>query len=203
MRALDSVFVILSDLAYKNSGGKILKICVLFPGVGYHCDKPLLYYSGKLAAQDGYEVVKLNFSGFQKGIRGSSEKVGSAADAALSMVEKQLAETDFSVYDEAVFIGKSIGTVACLAYRQKYGIKAKCILLTPLEQTFEYDAADSTAFHGTSDPWADTELIERLCRENDVPLHEYDRANHSLETGDTSCDLKNIVDVMEKLKKLI
>ena len=27
------------------------KIAVVFPGVGYHADKPLLYYSRKLAAQ--------------------------------------------------------------------------------------------------------------------------------------------------------
>ena len=29
------------------------KIAVVFPGVGYHADKPLLYYSRKLAAQYG------------------------------------------------------------------------------------------------------------------------------------------------------
>lgn len=33
------------------------KIAVLFPGIGYTCDKPLLYYSAKLAAEKGYEVA--------------------------------------------------------------------------------------------------------------------------------------------------
>ena len=37
------------------------KIAVLFPGVGYHCDKPLLYYSRKLAIQKGYEVKSINY----------------------------------------------------------------------------------------------------------------------------------------------
>ena len=26
------------------------KLVVYFPGIGYHCDKPLLYYSRRLAA---------------------------------------------------------------------------------------------------------------------------------------------------------
>ena len=30
------------------------KLAVLFPGIGYHCDKPLLYYSAKLAGAAGY-----------------------------------------------------------------------------------------------------------------------------------------------------
>lgn len=179
-----------------------MKICVLFPGVGYHCDKPLLYYSAKLAEKKGYEVVKLNFTGFTTKIKGSGEKIGSAAETALAQAEQQLADTDFSAWDEVVFIGKSIGTAACLAYRQKYGIPAKCILLTPLVQTFDFDTKDCTAFHGTADPWADTAIIRQLCKENDVPLYEYEGANHSLETGDVFRDIKNVEDTLEKLEGL-
>ena len=32
-----------------------MKLAVFFPGIGYHCDKPLLYYSRKLAQECGYE----------------------------------------------------------------------------------------------------------------------------------------------------
>lgn len=42
--------------AGKLSSGK--KIAVPFPGIGYTCDKPLLYYSGKLAEKYGYQVKK-------------------------------------------------------------------------------------------------------------------------------------------------
>ena len=28
------------------------KLAVIFPGVGYHTDKPLLYYSKKIASQN-------------------------------------------------------------------------------------------------------------------------------------------------------
>ena len=33
------------------------RLAVIFPGVGYHVDKPLLYYSRKLAKEYGYEVA--------------------------------------------------------------------------------------------------------------------------------------------------
>ena len=34
------------------------KIACLFPGIGYTCDKPLLYYSWKLLKGLGWEVVR-------------------------------------------------------------------------------------------------------------------------------------------------
>ena len=40
-----------------------MKIAVFFPGIGYHCDKPLLYYVRKLAQECGYEkIVLLDYS---------------------------------------------------------------------------------------------------------------------------------------------
>ena len=37
------------------------KIAVLFPGIGYHTDKPLLYYSRKLAMERGYEIIEVKY----------------------------------------------------------------------------------------------------------------------------------------------
>lgn len=31
------------------------KLAIYFPGIGYHCDKPLLYYSRSLARELGYQ----------------------------------------------------------------------------------------------------------------------------------------------------
>ncbi len=39
------------------------KLLVVFPGIGYHCDKPLLYYGRKTAAEAGYdEVINISYS---------------------------------------------------------------------------------------------------------------------------------------------
>ena len=37
------------------------KICVVFPGIGYHTDKPLLYYSKKYMMAHGYEIVDVTY----------------------------------------------------------------------------------------------------------------------------------------------
>jgi len=46
------------------------KLAVLFPGIGYHCDKPLLYYAAKLAKSQQYEVLSVPYSGFPEKVRG-------------------------------------------------------------------------------------------------------------------------------------
>ena len=37
------------------------KIAVLFPGIGYHADKPLLYYSKKLVMNKGYKIADVKY----------------------------------------------------------------------------------------------------------------------------------------------
>ena len=37
------------------------KICVVFPGIGYHTDKPLLYYSKKYMIAHGYDIVDVTY----------------------------------------------------------------------------------------------------------------------------------------------
>ena len=44
------------------------RIAVIFPGVGYHVDKPLLYYSRKLAGRYGYEIVCADYGILPSGI---------------------------------------------------------------------------------------------------------------------------------------
>lgn len=51
------------------------KIAVLFPGIGYTCDKPLLYYTGKLAVARGYKIVKVEYGNFPSGIKENKEKM--------------------------------------------------------------------------------------------------------------------------------
>ena len=48
-----------------------MKLAVFFPGIGYHCDKPLLYYSRKLAQEWGYEeTMALSYTYDDGNIRG-------------------------------------------------------------------------------------------------------------------------------------
>ena len=172
------------------------KIALIFPGIGYHCDKPLLYYSKKIAAKEGYEIREVNYGGFPSKVRGDREKMQQCFDMALSQSGEMLSNIDFAVYDDILIIGKSVGTAVAGAFAQNHGLKARFILYTPVEQTFLNKYEDAIVFHGTSDPWAKTPVIKELCERNGLPLYITENANHSLETGDVIWDLENIAAVM-------
>ena len=68
------------------------KLACLFPGSGYTCDKPLLYYSRNLLQKMGWEVVCVPYSGFPAGVKGNTVKqeqcVAMAAEQAEAMLKK-------------------------------------------------------------------------------------------------------------------
>ena len=177
-------------------------IAVLFPGLGYTCDRSLLYYTGKLLQKQGYELIRLSYGGFPMIEKGEEAEIRQCVAIALEQTEAQLKDVDFDAYDDVVFAGKSIGTVVALQYAQNRGVDARFVLLTPLEQTFEEDdIGQAIAFHGTADPWARTDAIISACKNRTIPLHLTEGANHSLETGDVGKDIDNLRQVMEQIQK--
>ena len=122
--------------------------------------------------------------------------------------EAQLADVDFTAYAEVLFVSKSVGTIIASAYAQKLeetGTEAELrhILYTPLAATYNFAPKHAAAFIGTADPWSDVPAVIRMSEAQDVPMHVYENANHSLETADTLHNLKILQDVMEKTKAII
>ena len=179
------------------------KIACLFPGIGYTCDKPLLYYSWKLLKGMGWEIIPVQYSGFPSGAKGNAEKMQQCAHMALEQAEALLQEIDWSAYSDILFIGKSVGTVVCAAYAKLHGLNCRQIFFTPVEATFQFACRNAIAFHGTADPWADTKAIEQNCRKLDIPLYETENANHSLETGDVDADIKEMRKVMKIVREYV
>ena len=96
-----------------------MKLAVFFPGIGYHCDKPLLYYSRKLVQEYGYEkIVTLNYTYDGKNLRGNEEKMRQAFDSLYIQTENNLKEIAFDQYEQILFISKSIGTIIASAYAE-------------------------------------------------------------------------------------
>ena len=179
------------------------KIACLFPGIGYTCDKPLLYYSWKLLKGLDWEVVPVQYSGFPSGVKGNEEKMQQCAQMALEQAENLLREIDWNKYSDILFVGKSVGTVVCAAYAKRHGLECRQILFTPVEAAFRFAGHGSIAFHGTADPWADTNAIEKACRKLDIPLYETEGANHSLETGNVDTDIREMQKVMKIVKEYV
>lgn len=178
------------------------KIAVYFPGIGYHCDKPLLYYGRDIAYEQGYQEYRNIKYTYQAGnIRGNAEKMQEAYEVLFSQAEAQLADMVWADYEDVLFVSKSVGTVIAASYAKKYGLgRARHILYTPLAQTFQFAPKQAIAFIGTADPWSDTEEIIRLSEENQIPITVYEGCNHSLEGDDTMKNMENLKDVMQRTR---
>lgn len=190
---------------FKNDSGK--KIAVLFPGIGYTKDKPILYYAGKIAASAGYDVCRLVSFNYSPGksIRGNEPEMRKAFLELYKEAENQLAEIDWKEYDDILFLSKSIGTVIGSAYAEKYNLndKIRHILYTPLEYTFENNPKNAIGFIGTADPWCEYQNVIRAAKEQNIKMYVYDGLNHSLENDDNMHNLSIIKDVMEKTEEFV
>lgn len=199
------------------------KLAVLFPGMGYTCMKPLLYYADELCCELGYETIRLDYG---EGI--SKDKLKAFSIASERVLPKVLG-IPFEEYDDVVFIGKSIGTVIAGAAWEKisdgktsckkiYGEKAacvtaavngslpklRCVFLTPVPETTEHMHGNGIALSGSADPWApDHEAMRKACEEKAVPFYSFPNANHSLETGDVQRDLDNVKRGMDIIRRYI
>ena len=86
------------------------RLAVIFPGVGYTADKPLLHVGRRLAERYGYESRILPYGGFPPKVKGDADRMRRTFAMALSQAEEMLAGIDWGAYDDILFMGKSIGT---------------------------------------------------------------------------------------------
>ena len=181
------------------------RIAVIFPGIGYHTDKPLLYYSAKLAASMGYEIIKIQYPPCPVNLKeADAAQIGFFVKECMKAVEKALNNIDLNGQEDILFVSKSIGTAVAAAYADKCGYSVRHIFFTPLVETFEHVKAGSgIAFNGTKDNWADSRTVIRLSGEKAIPITTIDDANHSLETGVVTADTEIICRVMKSVENYI
>lgn len=173
------------------------KLAVFFPGIGYHVDKPLLYYSRKLAKSLGFETVNVPYGNFPKGVKGSLEKMEAAFKSALEQTDEILRDIDFQTYEDVLFVSKSVGTAVASAYAGEKGLKVRNVYYTPVGPSFQFMRQPGIAFSGTKDSWVDMETVRKGCEKGGFALHLVEDADHSLETGDVLKDLENLQQIMK------
>ena len=178
------------------------KKAVVFPGIGYHKDKPLLYYSIRIAKAYGYSVEHVDFSfiSWDKKDLNDSARMKEIFSQAMELAGKQLGGTKD---DEVLLISKSIGTVVAACFAREKGIYAKQIYFSPLVHFGMYAPNEGIAFYGDADPLADADEIEKICADKKIAAYRISGGNHSLETGDTDMDLKNLSMIMDRVKEYI
>ena len=126
---------------------------------------------------------------------------------ALQQSLEMLADIDLTAYEDFLFIGKSIGTVAAAKIASESPVKERIrlILYTPLEDTFAFAFEKARVFTGEDDPWVGKEKsrIVGLCEERGIPCSLIPYANHSLESKDMYTDLKELYGIMKETEKYI
>jgi len=178
------------------------KIGVIFPGMGYHSDKPVLYYGKKLLLSKGYDVQVIEYGEIPSGKEHIKEAIQIGYSAALPRLLEILSED----YEDIVFIGKSIGTViaARIASEKSPSLHSvnsiqsvhplqpiqtiRQILATPIPETIPYlllqedsSSASQLVLHGNADPYMDTDTLTSACKRMNIPHFLFQDANHSLE----------------------
>lgn len=71
------------------------KLAVIFPGIGYTADKPLLYYASRLAKKHGYQIHTVSYSNLPGNIKGNSIKMKQAFELAFAQTEQTLDTIDW------------------------------------------------------------------------------------------------------------
>ena len=185
------------------------KLLIIFPGIGYHCDKPLLYFGRILAAEEGYEnCINLSYSCDATNIRGNKDKMNDTFETLYGQTKEALKDISFDDYSDVLFISKSIGTIIAVTYASEHTLKnVRHILYTPLLETFNAlegkKDIDAIAFIGSKDPWSNVPLLTKLADKENIPMHLYEGVNHSLEGDDTLKNIELLKDVCDKTKAFI
>ncbi len=184
-----------------NTGSTDTKLALFFPGLGYNCDKPLLYYAKKTAAKLGYEILEVKYGTLPSGKRGDSVWLDRCISEAVQQTDTHICAELPRIKSSGTItcIAKSIGTAIAARWCAKHGLSARFVAYTPLEQTFS--SANRTmvkplVFTGTADPWFPEEQKQKFPWPKDSETHVFPGANHSLETGDIDKDIQNLREII-------
>lgn len=182
-------------------------LAVLLPGMGYHVDKPLFYYTKKLLGEQGIPVLSVDYGPLPSG----KEHIPEVIALIHTRLELFVAERDWSGFARIYLVGKSVGTAAAgfmVSLLRAAGCQARIceILFTPVDQTLlqlAHSGERRIVFSGTLDSMVNGEQLKIICREKEIPLFLYPGANHSLETGVTMENLEILRDVMERTARFL
>jgi len=177
------------------------KLAVLFPGVRYGEDCPLLYYPGMKYEEKGYELITADY---QMNSEKSLNHLEDYAKIAVKNVKSQLESKNLSQYEKIIFIEKSIGTVIGMEIEDELVLEhVTHVVLTPIRNTvplLNEKRKISYMATGSEDGMIDLQNLQEVCKKYRIPLTVIKGVGHRLEKGiDTKKNLKILQDIMRKV----
>ena len=172
-------------------------LAVLFPGLNYTCDMPLLFYPLKLLLARGAEVLQVRADYTVPAYRSMPPEERAAWLAADAIAAVQAARFQ-GEYARLVLVGKSIGTIA-LASLVSLEPQAITIWLTPLLRNplvtaaAEQNRAAALFIAGTADDLYDAVALKRIQSATQAEAELIEGGDHSLEIeGDFFASLRSL-----------
>lgn len=172
------------------------KLAVIFPGMNYNSNKPLLYYIKKILKKEEFDIIEIDYGKLP------NEK-NMAFEIAKDKAKEGIRKIEWSNYDEVLFVSKSIGTIVAGIIASKLNLQIRHIWLTPVNESISFMISNGIVFSGKSDPMITTSVLISECDNNKVPLYLYDGCNHSIESGVMQEDLRILTDIIDKCENYI
>lgn len=155
-------------------------IAVCFPGTGFTCKEALFERLGADYAKREYDVIKLDFSHIPfREIESLEEAIAVAQRA----VKRQLSHIAFAEYGDIVFLSKSLGTILAMEHDNANDIRARHLLLTPLNRTLMQIRPETRVIAmvlGTQDRFLTGKALASFCDDHGICYCLIDGVNHSL-----------------------
>lgn len=172
-------------------------LIVLFPGIRYGADCPLLYYASMEYRRRGYTSAAVDYGVLS--YSSLEEYLSEAVEGAKNFFK----ECDLSGYEDIVFASKSVGTAVALKTQDELNLpRVRHILLTPINLTLPLMRKEriyKCIVSSRADSYIDGAELERIAKEKDLPLTMFDCLGHRLESdGDAFENVK----ILESIVKL-
>jgi predicted alpha/beta-fold hydrolase len=212
------------QLKIKGYNGRFLKnrylkqsddtqdVALVFPGLAYNSNMPLLHYSVETILASGINVLTVDYD-YSNNSEFMKQSQTTKSDWLIEDVEAALKVITEEENQKVVCLtGKSLGTLALgyLLETHENLRDTKTIWLTPLirnpellEQMLAY-MKDAVMVIGTKDPHYDRDIVDRLNASTQLSGIIIDGANHSLEIeGDVTQSLRVLMQIVAILHQFL
>ena len=179
-------------------------LALLFPGMRYTCDMPLLYYTTELFLDQGRDILQLWSAPDFKSISQAEQTQQLLAYSEALLI----AGKNSGSYKEFVLVGKSLGTIAMTLLITKFPelLEETTIWFTPLlnlppvSQALLSSTGPAFVAGSDADPTFDQEAIPQIKSLPNTTTLVINKADHSLEIpGDPLSSVQVLSRVMKNL----
>ncbi len=177
---------------------------IVFPGFGYTCQMPLLFYSIEVLLQKGLNVLTVEYN-YSRNVQFRALSKEEQTGWLHADVEASYRAAQNQGYSNIVtLIGKSLGTraIAHLLREHSELENAKIVWLTPLikdqdlrEQIASHKAGNLIAI-GTADPHCDVDILSSLQDNPRISVVLIEDGDHGLQVQD---DLNRSLEALSKV----